>query len=285
MASSAKRPHLEATPDTPEQTESSSEEESGSEDEEQSIEEGEQEIQVEFEARTPEERDLPGIISLLRQCFRGSEEVDVSALARFVMKQRSVGSVVTQSPITDEDDEEEDLGGHDGEVFGLATIVRLRETEIADQIIRYLTKRVTSDSKGQELAGLLSSPKYDIGLIISERIINMPPQISVPLYQTLSNEVRKARAKNLPFNFTHYVLISKVLMAPVAQGGAMYANAEEEVFEQECKYVLEMKSVSDEARVVTISQEELIEKKKAMVFEAEKLDKIVGLVENAFPIS
>ena len=86
----------------------------------------------------------------------------------------------------------------------------------------------------------------------------MPPQISVPLYQTLSNEVRKARAKNLPFNFTHYVLISKVLMAPVAQGGAMYANAEEEVFEQECKYVLEMKSVSDEARVVTISQEELV---------------------------
>ena len=162
MASSAKRPHLEATPDTPEQTESSSEEESGSEDEEQSIEEGEQEIQVEFEARTPEERDLPGIISLLRQCFRGSEEVDVSALARFVMKQRSVGSVVTQSPITDEDDEEEDLGGHDGEVFGLATIVRLRETEIADQIIRYLTKRVTSDSKGQELAGLLSSRNSDV---------------------------------------------------------------------------------------------------------------------------
>ena len=89
----------------------------------------------------------------------------------------------------------------------------------------------------------------------------MPPQISVPLYQTLSNEVRKARAKNLPFNFTHYFLISKVLMAPaVAQGGAMYANAEEEVFEQECKYVLDMKSVSDEARVVTISQEELVRK-------------------------
>ena len=56
-----------------------------------------------------------------------------------------------------------------------------------------------------------------IGLIISERIINMPPQISVPLYQTLSNEVRKARAKNLPFNFTHYLLISKVLMASVGK--------------------------------------------------------------------
>jgi len=281
---------MDPTPDTPEQTESSSED-SGSEDE-GVIGEGEQEIQVEFEARTPEERDLPGIISLLRQCFRGSDEIDVSALARFVMKQRSVGSVVTQSPVTDDDDDDEELGGHDGEVFGLATIVRLRETEVADQIIRYLTKSVTaSDPRGQ-LSRLLSSSDIDIGLIISERIINMPPQISVPLYQTLSNEVRKARAKNLPFNFTHYLLISKVLLPSVElqpQAGVMYANAEEEVFIPECDLVLDMKvnsNINDqEARVVTISQEELVERKKVLVFKAERLDKIVGLVKNAFPIS
>ena len=82
------------------------------------------------------------------------------------MKQRSVGSVVTQSPVTDEDDEDEDLGGHDGEVFGLATIVRLRETEVADQIIRYLTKAVmASDIRGQ-LSRLLSSPDADVSLLI-----------------------------------------------------------------------------------------------------------------------
>jgi len=282
---------MDPTPDTPDQTESSSGEDSGSEDG-GVMGEGEQEIQVEFEARTPEERDLPGIISLLRQCFRGSEEIDVSGLARFVMKQRSVGSVVTQSPVTDDDDDDEELGGHDGEVFGLATIVRLRETEVADQIIRYLTKSVTaSDPRGQ-LSRLLSSSDIDIGLIISERIINMPPQISVPLYQTLSNEVRKARAKNLPFNFTHYLLISKVLLPSVElqpQAGVMYANAEEEVFIPECDLVLDMKvnsNINDqEARVVTISQEELVERKKVLVFKAERLDKIVGLVKNAFPIS
>jgi hypothetical protein len=206
------------------------------------------------------------------------------------MKSRSVGSVVTQSPVSDDDDDDEELGGHDGEVFGLATIVRLRETEVADQIIRYLTKSVTaSDPRGQ-LSRLLSSPDIDIGLIISERIINMPPQISVPLYQTLSNEVRKARAKNLPFNFTDYLLISKVLLPSVEQAGVMYANAEEEVFVPECDLVLDMKGLNStngdqEARVVTISQEELVEKKKVMVFKAERLDKIVGLVKNAFPIS
>ena len=65
-------------------------------------------IQVEFEARTPEERDLPGVISLLKQCFRGSEEVNLGALAQYVLKQRSVGSVVTQSPSDSTDDEDDD---------------------------------------------------------------------------------------------------------------------------------------------------------------------------------
>ena len=71
------------------------------------------------------------------------------------------------------------------------------------------------------------------------------------------------------------------------QAGVMYANAEEEVFIPECDLVLEMNIKKDdqETRVVTISQEELVEKKKVMVFKAERLDKIVGLVKNAFPIS
>ena len=105
MASHAKRAHLDQAPDTPEQTESSSENDSGSEDESNDMD---REIQVEFEARTPEERDLPGVISLLKQCFRGSEDVNLGALAQYVLKQRSVGSVVTQSPSDSTDDEDDD---------------------------------------------------------------------------------------------------------------------------------------------------------------------------------
>ena len=126
----------------------------------------------------------------------------------------------------------------------------------------------------------------DVGLIISERIINMPPQIAVPLYQTLANEVKKAKTKNLPFNFTHYAIISKILMAPeAAQAGIMYTNAEEEVFVPECEFILDTKNTDEESRIVTLSQDDFIEKKKVMVFRADKLDKIVNIVKNAFPIS
>merc|ERR1712025_1040686 len=278
---------MDPTPDTPDQTESSSGEDSGSEDE-GVMGEGEQEIQVEFEARTPEERDLPGVISLLKQCFRGSEDVDLSALAQYVLKQRSVGSVVTQSPSDSTDDEDDDeLGGTDGEVFGLATIIRLKGSEVSDMIVRHMSKSVAATDRRGQLGNLLTALDSDVGLIISERIINMPPQIAVPLYQTLANEVKKAKTKNLPFNFTHYAVISKILMAPEAvQAGIMYTNAEEEVFVPECEFVLDAKSSTDEeSRIVTLSQDDFIEKKKIMVFKADKLDKIVGIVKSAFPIS
>ena len=116
MASRAKKAHMDpAALETPEQTESSSDNDSGSEDESNDMD---QEIQVEFEARTPEERDLPGIISLLKQCFRGSEDVDMSALAQYVLKQRCVGSVVTQSPSDSTDDEDDDDLGKSFKVVG-----------------------------------------------------------------------------------------------------------------------------------------------------------------------
>ena len=105
MASHAKRAHLDPTPDTPEQTESSSENDFGSEDESNDME---SEIQVEFEARISRERDLPGVISLLKQFFRGCEDVNLGALAQYVLKQKAVGSVVTQSPSNSTDDEDVD---------------------------------------------------------------------------------------------------------------------------------------------------------------------------------
>ncbi len=37
------------------------------------------------------------------------------------------------------------------------------------------------------------------------------PSWQVPLYETLFNEIRKAKAKKFPFDFTHYLLVSRRL--------------------------------------------------------------------------
>ena len=46
----------------------------------------------------------------------------------------------------------------------------------------------------------------------------MPPQISVPMYETLQKELRKAVAKNLPFDFTHFVMISRQVILSILLG-------------------------------------------------------------------
>ena len=106
MPSHAKRAHLDPTPDILKQTKSLSENDFGSEDESNDME---REIQV--EARTLQERGLPGVISRLKQCFRRSEDVKLGALAQYVLKQKSVGSVVTQCLSDCADDEDVDESG------------------------------------------------------------------------------------------------------------------------------------------------------------------------------
>jgi hypothetical protein len=124
------------------------------------------------------------------------------------------------------------------------------------------------------------------------------------LYETLANEIRKARAKNLPFNFTHYVMISRLLMAPSDERNVMYTNAEEEVFLPECDLVLDLACSSSPGGATnnvansnssgvegigrafnSLTQDEFIEKRKVLVFKANKLDKITSLVKGAFPIN
>merc|ERR1712020_54387 len=76
----------------------------------------EREIQVDFEARTPQECDFQGIVNLLRQMMRSTisgghtSSVNISDLADHIIAQRNVGSVITQSPddMDDEDDSDEE---------------------------------------------------------------------------------------------------------------------------------------------------------------------------------
>ena len=175
---------------------------------------------------------------------------------------------------------------------------------IAEQIISHLLVNTARSEKAAALRAFFSTPGNDVGFLISERIINMPPQISVPLYETLANEIRKARAKNLPFNFTHYVMISRLLMSPNDERNVMYTNAEEEVFLPECDLVLDLacgsspggtaaavgnspnSSVEGMGRTFnSLAQDEFIEKRKVLVFKSNKLDKITSLVKGAFPIN
>ncbi|KAG2023718.1 bcp1 [Coprinopsis cinerea AmutBmut pab1-1] len=67
----------------------------------------------------------------------------------------------------------------------------------------------SSSSLHAELQSLFSQSEKHIGLVICERLINMPVEVVPPLYNMLRDEVRNSIAANLPFKFSHLLFISR----------------------------------------------------------------------------
>nr|ACO11711.1 BCCIP homolog [Caligus rogercresseyi] len=278
-----KKAHLAL--ETPENTESSS----SSEDEEDEMldEEDRGELQVEFEARTAEDCDYHGITRLLKQTFKG-DEIPLDGLVNYIIAQKTVGSVITQSNSggADEDDEDE-FDDLQNEVFGLISLVRLQDqsstaSKAASEYLRSLQPSTSSASLTSILSGNDSGVKP--ALLLSERIVNILAQISVPLYETLLKEIKKATLKRQPFVFTHYILLSKVLVADKEGGEETFVNAEEEVFLPECDLVLDLKDKEPNYRHDWSGKSQLLEKRKLLVFRASQFEKIVKRIIEAFPI-
>jgi len=260
---------------------------------------GSREIQVEFEARTPEACDYHGILRLLKKYFGPNTCVNLSTLADYIINQRNVGSVVTQSRANeDDDDDEEDetFEGLDNEVYGLLTVIRLDKSQpLAKSIIDHV---VTNTKKSGDciakVADLFNKPGVSIGFVISERIINIPPQISVPLYESLYAEIAKAKAKNYPFDFTHYMILSRMLFSNNpgessfnAGPNVIHVNAEEEVITEEADLVVETEIPAEQIlKAYDINGKgEYDGQTKIMVFNGAKVESVIlPKIKNAFPL-
>ena len=96
---------------------------SGDEDEETA-----NEIQVEFEARGPEEEDYQGIRRLLQQLFVRNTVVNIGKIAEAILSQKYLGSVIKQSAGEVEDDNEDDLDDPN-EVYAVSTVISLAEKQ------------------------------------------------------------------------------------------------------------------------------------------------------------
>jgi len=83
------------------------------------------EIQVEFEARSPEEEDYHGIRRLLQQLFLRNQVVNVSKMAETILAQRYIGSVIKQS--VGEDNDSDDGMEDPNEVYAVSTVLNLSE--------------------------------------------------------------------------------------------------------------------------------------------------------------
>jgi protein BCP1 len=145
------------------------------------------------------EIDFHGVKSLLRQLLDVDASLfDISGLAEVILSQPTIGSTVK-------------VDEKAADPYAMLTALNLQEHRakkpVAD-LIQYLGDKAKTTESLASIPELLASGKH-IGLVISERLINMPSEISPPMYGMLIDEIEAAVEDHEPYEFSHYLILSK----------------------------------------------------------------------------
>uniref|UniRef100_A0A8D0MV95 BRCA2 and CDKN1A-interacting protein n=1 Tax=Sus scrofa TaxID=9823 RepID=A0A8D0MV95_PIG len=202
-----------------------------------------EEVNIEFEAYSISDNDYDGIKKLLQQLFLKAP-VNTAELTDLLIQQNHIGSVIKQSVVSEDSDDDVD----EDEIFGFISLLNLTErkgTPCAEQIKEWILRLCEKNcGKGlaEQLGQLLSDAARPVGFLLSERFVNVPPQIALPLHQQLQKELAEAHRTNKPCGKCHfYLLISKTFVEAGKSNSKkkwsdpkkeelMFANAEEEFF-------------------------------------------------------
>ncbi|KJZ79805.1 Protein BCP1 [Hirsutella minnesotensis 3608] len=157
-------------------------------------------VDVEFEwFNFDPEIDFHGIKSLMRQLFDVDGTLfDMSALADLVLSQPTIGSTVK-------------VDGKETDPYAMLTALNIQEhrgKEPMKRIADYLVEKAQTSQVLSPVADVIKSGKQ-VALVLSERLINVPAEISPPMYSMLIDEIEAAVEDKEPYEFSHYLILSK----------------------------------------------------------------------------
>ncbi|XP_055678870.1 protein BCCIP homolog [Lutzomyia longipalpis] len=241
---------------------------------------GNEKLQVDFEGRNPIDSDFDGIKQMLSQLFLNAK-VNTNELTDMIIAQNYVGSVIWQSEV--DDDDESDVEDSGGIIFGITTVLNLskwQEKECIKQIREYLLEKAEGSS--ERLKEIFNDSEHSVGFLVNERFINIPPQISIPLLDSLQKEINRAVGKKMPFEFEYFLMVLKYYKADSKKKSKVeemsYSNPEEEVIAKDAILSFDY-SVAEADTGLTGNWLEddvaLTPYRKVIVFEAKKLPEIV----------
>lgn len=164
-----------------------------------------QEVEVDFDFFDPQPRDEEALVTLLRQSFGSDHSLfNLLDLAQAIVQQPLVGTTVkTETANSDP--------------FLILTVlnVTLAHSQAriwANELMQYLLgKSPTNQAVKQILSqSMANGGGLQLGWIISERLMNMPPQVTGPAYEMLMEEVDWALEENEPYQFDWWMLLAKI---------------------------------------------------------------------------
>jgi len=159
-------------------------------------------LNVEFEWFDPQpEFDFHGIKTLLQQLFDIDANLfEISALTDLILAQPLLGSTVK-------------VDGNETDAYAFLSVLNLeahKDKPFVARLIQYLKSRANSKPELKALSDLLSQPNTPpIGLILTERLINVPAETIPPMYTMLMEEIEWALEEKEPYDFSHYLILSK----------------------------------------------------------------------------
>ncbi|KAH8360117.1 hypothetical protein KR093_010863 [Drosophila rubida] len=215
---------------------------------------GNEEVQIDFEGRAPIDPDAQGISQLLQRLFLRAH-INCNQMADLLIAQNYVGSVICQCEDDGAESEtDDDNMVEDGTIFGITSVLNLsakKDQPSIAQLRTYLQERAkghATEQVQQQLRELLDNEQRHVGLLINERFINIPAQISVPLLQNLQQEIVAAKAKKMKFDFGTLLLLVKFYRKEAKKGKPAedhYTNAEDELLSERAKFSFEYSVASE----------------------------------------
>jgi len=154
-----------------------------------------EEIMVDFDVKVFEDGDEKILSWFLREYCGPSKRFLSSEVAHVIVTQKYLGSIIKE------------LGDTDG--LGFITCLNLHhhsELECIHQIKEYITQSAPEDQT-TDWSNLVN--REAVGLIISERIINVPHIIAPQLNETIYEEIQWSIEDGYPFHFEDYIYVAR----------------------------------------------------------------------------
>ncbi|KAB1205765.1 hypothetical protein CJ030_MR7G028050 [Morella rubra] len=164
------------------------------------------EIQADFAFFDPKPNDFHGVKTLL-QTYLDNKQWDLSGFVDLILGQTTVGTVVKIE------------GDEDDGVFSLMSALNLqryKDHKCIMELKEFLLKECQEKGIVDDLRSLFGEQVQNVGLLVSQRVVNLPPQLLPPLYDALFDEVSWATEDEPTeelrnsFRFKTYILVSKI---------------------------------------------------------------------------
>ncbi|CAG8641772.1 34215_t:CDS:2 [Racocetra persica] len=242
-------------------------------------------VDIDFDFFDPKPIDFHSIKNLVIQLFSADAELFcISELTELIISQPLLGTTVK-------------VDGADSDPYAVLTVLNMNEhseKKCIKDLVTYLLDKTKQDSVlNDKLDTLLKKDSIEhVGLILSERLINMPVQIVPPMYKMLQEEIQWAVDDNEPYNFEWYLVLSKTYQEVMStlddeskpSKKQKKKKAKDEIIEQNADYQLNFNftkqpSVSDSKR--TFSNFGIAPAMKLFLINRSKFDNLIRDLENA----